>query len=521
MLKWTVIGRRDGGADKSEASRRLSLNPQSAEKSRRASRRSSLKRRSSFHRYSFNLEEDKENQFTSTPLKNHEDHHQSDALRDVGNLTPKETYQRRILSAKKTNSLSPTRRKKHKKKKLCQMTHEIESVDKKTKNYFRPFETVDSHIEGVLVDDFCGCKQVKRGIQETYAGNFVKNTPSLYLSPKATPLGKFLALEEGVPNKRVKIDHVNDFLKQLTCVTSPEDDNKNLFPPMELKSAKIEPVKVSPLVKKFVDLRFSQISYKNRPTNQSSLIDDLSLDQIVDAILDSSGSDKNETKSPEKPLFLDRCSSDSGFKSSTTEISHHLQPNFTCKCSNNLKNEKTIINLTDTFNERCVDDKLIRTRKRSSDQIQSDPKRLSLDKSTCSDYDNFTLKRQRCIRRRRPEDDKKKKASPVKNKDDEESFDAMNISGCIADDDKSTPLQNKLTDETYLVTPVDTSSRGFRRCLLFESPTSLSEGVSSISSNCSVGEIRGSMDLNIRYENSKLLVHGELHTKNISVLIKS
>jgi hypothetical protein len=601
MLKWTVMARPP--AEKSDGSRRPAANPSTSEttprnnKSKR--RHSSTQRRSGGRRSSRNslgLEIDKENQFTSTPIKSFEDHHQFDALRDVSNLTPKDTVNRRVLSAKKCRrSASPSSHRKHKKKKLClNPSHRLEfgfdtsHEGKSGKNYFRPFETVDSHIEGVLVDGVCGCNRdqgvnsevrTKRRIQDTYAPTLptfaveyspcsMSNTHCLlnFNPAKATPLGPFLSLDQDTPHpsKKPKTDHVSDFLHQINFITDPEEE-KLSCPTMESKSAakKIRnDVKVSPLVKKFVDLRFSQISYDKKILdnckNDSSLINDLSLDQIVDAILNSSTESgqlevkqntgsrdtitrlkENESNETQEENFIntenekqvgrssfDRCSSlDSGFKSSTTEYSHQLEGNFQCKCNNNKTStpnadvicDKTIINIDETFNERCVDD-VIKPRKRAS-STTGDPdnnaKRVYLDKSE-DDNVNFTLKRQRCIRRRRTDDEKKMSSSKTKmipqkthkmNDQGDDSFDSSNISGKITDDNISTPLKVTSLNETFtLLTPAE-NNRRFRRCLLFESPTSLSESAST--TNNSIRDVRGSMDLNIHCEKDELYVNGE------------
>ncbi|XP_044258396.1 uncharacterized protein LOC123007266 isoform X2 [Tribolium madens] len=561
MLKWTVMARRD--AEKSDASRRPTADATTSEtttpKSNKPKRRhSSGHRRSGGRRSSLGLEMDKENQFTSTPIKSFEDHHQFDALRDVSNLTPN----RRVLSAKKCRrSASPSSHRKHKKKKLClNPSHRKEFGEGKSgKNYFRPFETVDSHIEGVLVDGVCECNsgelRMKRRIEDTYAPTLP--TFAMEYSPcfmrdahcvaKATPLGKYLAQDQDTPHpsKKPKIDHVSDFLHQINFITSPEDDKLTCFT-MESKSTlKLrEDSKVSPLVKKLVDLRFSQLSYDKNIVdtckNNSSLINDLSLDQIVDAILNSStesehtnktntNKDNESNETQEENLInienerhvassFDRCSSDSGFKSSTTEYSHQLEGNFQCKCKTSTPNavlcDKTIININETFNERCVD--VINPRKRPSstpNDSVNNAKRVYLDKSE-EDNVYFTLKRQRCIRRRRTDDEKKTSASKPKTVqksskvDDpligDESFES-NISGKIAEDNISTPLKVASLNETFtLLTPVD-NSRRFRRCLLFESPTSLSESAST--TNSSLRDVRGTMDLNIHGENDELYVN--------------
>lgn len=288
---------------------------------------------------------------------------------------------------------------------------------------------------------------------------------------------------------------------------------------MELKSTIPTEVKVSPLVKKLVDLRFSQLTLENK-TNESSLINDLSLDQIVNAIINSSiessntepmneQNAKNETHE-DNLINTERqtlCSPDSGFKSSTTEYSHQLEGNFQCRCKSsmiaqtNCTWEKTIINMNETFNERCVDEVRVRSRKRaSSTPPESCSKKPHMNKSE-DDNINFTLKRQRCIRRRKTEDEKKKLTKTDIHFLDDDSFEN------IPNDKISTPLRQSSPNETFtLFTPMDTNRKS-RRCLLFESPTSLSE--SSLATNNSIKEVRGSMDLSIQHENGTLHVNGK------------
>ncbi|CAH2004683.1 unnamed protein product [Acanthoscelides obtectus] len=149
-------------------------------------------------------------------------------------------------------------------------------------------------------------------------------------------------------------------------------------------------------------------------------------------------------------------SSDSGFRSSATDNPHSLDNNFQCKCNNNHKDsvtEKTIIQLDETYNERCVDEN---TRKRPAigDSEATSPKRLHLDQS--NNELEFTLKRQKCIRRKRPQSIEKSNiarncyletktlASLVKRSTD--SFDSVSKDGFVA---KSSEVFRISRPQTY------------------------------------------------------------------------
>ncbi|XP_018580022.1 uncharacterized protein LOC108917757 [Anoplophora glabripennis] len=575
MLKWTVIPRRD--AEKPDASRPLSptcrtdaklTTPKSKSKRRRSStaRRSSLHKRSSLDA----LEADKENQFTSTPIKSSDNFLQLEALRDVSNLTP--TDKRRIPSAKKCKSdrkhaapaTSP--RLQHKKKKRCRNSHGIDA-NSQCSNYFKPFETVDSHIEGILNDEACNCKRTSGSCIKRVPDIYAPTLPMIYTPcPLRTPLcrngaslqplAKALEEESIPPNKKPKIDHINDFLQQITHVSSPETSNLQ-FPGLILNSTtKIFPkeLKVSPLVKKFLDLKFNKVSVDSRletNSNDSSLINDMSLDKIVDAILDTTDdsirptvrralntslivnvneNDLNETREHEQKTFgvenVSENSSDSGFRSSTTENRHQLDINFICKCNNNNREkiidsnipiDKTLIPIDETFNERCVDEDLS-SRKRPSSTVldcETNSKRVFLDKSL-GETTNFTLKRQKCIRRRRTDEMRKMKCySAGKNSVFCEIGNSSYSSSKIMDFE-STPLRNCYlenkeigADTLVMETPME-EFRGIRRCLLFDSPktndsTSLSESTSTTRSG--IIDVRGSIDLKINSEDDVIFIN--------------
>nr|CAH7754856.1 unnamed protein product [Callosobruchus chinensis] len=433
MLKWTVMPRPKAAEDQ----RPLPATPRSADRrpQRRRSTPSTRTRRSLDA-----LEADKENQFTSTPIKGEA---LGGGLRDVSNLTPTAVRTqpadgKRLSSTKKSKASKklihtpPTSpRHRHKKKKDCITAHYYDflSADSLASNYFRPLETVDSHIEGILDDFGCSCKPKK--VADTYAPTLPTFTSEY--SPCATRTTHCLEtlnrnsskkvpviskiLDDVPPNTKPRTDHVEDFLHQISFITSPETSfkqNRN---------------KITPLVKRILDFKFSKCAEEQ---NDSSYINNMSLDKIVDAILDSSDDSirptvrralntslivnvesENEHLSKEENLMhamevkkvaMDGSenSSDSGFRSSATENPHSLDNNFQCKCNNNHKDsvtEKTIIQLDVTYNERCVDESS-RKRHAITTTEATSPKRLHLDQSR-NDLE-FTLKRQRCIRRRRP-----------------------------------------------------------------------------------------------------------------------
>ncbi|XP_017779494.1 PREDICTED: uncharacterized protein LOC108564844 isoform X3 [Nicrophorus vespilloides] len=488
MLKWSIANKREekGGGGSGEQRRRstagiCTMRERSAGKATKRRRSSTTRRSGASRRSGVNHLEimDKENQYTSTPIKGSDDASPQDAFRDVSNLTPKDTSNRRrrtttttITTAKKCKSInrqlySP------KKKKQCIESHSQDfaiSPDSSRfgNNYFRPFEAVDSHIEGLTSKDFndlCGCKNaafedddddVDIVVEEkpTKTTSYAPTLPKFALeyspcsikggaSPQPRVPMQILSIQSKLadlcpPSKKAKIDHVNDFLQQISCFTSPEEDESKMlrFP------AHDEDSKLTPLVKRFVDLRFSKLTSiedSSNNLNNSSFINNLSLDKIVDAILDSSNDSSNNnninnnnissssnsereceraqerdnelnetqeenlinTEQEERQnYYSDRNSTDSGFRSSSVQ-SHELDANFTCKCSGTKKEEMTMINLDGTYNERCVDEDVNGGRKRhlssSPSEEEMQVKRPLLD-------DNCALRRQKGIRRRRLDD---------------------------------------------------------------------------------------------------------------------
>ncbi|KAK9881085.1 hypothetical protein WA026_014429 [Henosepilachna vigintioctopunctata] len=578
MLKWSVTSRRN--QDKSDVERPQrseyssdinSFTPRTRNKRRHSG--TNRGRISLPSRKSLGSEQDKENQFTSTPIKSLEDLNLFDPFRDVSNLTPKDRIESRGLNSNvnrrasmgnvpniKDAQLTPLRSaKKTKKRKSFLTPFRDQNVDKyanQSSQFFKHFETVDSHIGALPELSNCDCdkntinvprKTNQKRFPDIYAPTLptftidysptsMKTTHCLLTlnktSPsRATPLTGFLegANEDTPCFKKPKIDHVNDFLHQITFLTSPEESavafDFNI--PKRRNS-----VKISPLVKRFVDLRFSNEKNKKenrKGINDSSFINDLSLNQIVDAILDETDenysdlhigdehimstkeNELNETheenimnsefeKRTLVPVSINRCSPDSGFKSSVaTENCHQLEGNFQCKCNNNNNSTgsisigKTFINLDETYNERCVDGTI--NRKRPSEDLgayEMETKRLNLDESS------FALKRQKCVRRRKTifKMNRNHNINIRENEDcnmvsinqtqtnlqhenfplNDNSFESSIVSasdvGRLTDVVCENFVEKKNESETSEnVTP--TSGKGrIRRCLLFESPDS-------------------------------------------------
>lgn len=374
---------------------------------------------------------------------------------------------------------------------------------------------------------------------------------------KLQPIAKILE-DELPPRKKLKTDHVNDFLHQITFITSPER-NESCFPGFRTNaSAKkvFSSDKVTPLVRKFLDFRFSKGNSAVRVNNNlddSSFINNMSLDKIVDAILDTtdesirptvkralnstlcvnieSENENHHNESREENLVntaherrnmlenVSENSSDSGFRSSNTENFHQLGRNFVCKCNNNTKEkridlgrykDKTFIQINETFNERCVDGNVESRKRRPSTKSPcegTEKKKSHLDNSLISSQ--CTLRRQRCVRRRKQFSSEKfpsrfplRVSSYSMNHFDLES---TPISNCYLE------TKEILSTATVPVGPVDEDIKTLRRCLVFDSPrtndsSSLSE--TTIASKSSLVDVRGSMELKINADET-INVHGE------------
>ncbi|ENN71717.1 hypothetical protein YQE_11640, partial [Dendroctonus ponderosae] len=477
MLKWTIPSRRDT----SDKPARFSSNFPSADSIARTPlkkkrRCSSAGRRASNHkRFSLDaLDDDKENQFHSTPIKNTSVQEAFSPFRDLSNVASHQEKARRISSPKY----------KVKKKKECLEAHQ--GVGENS-NYFTPFEAVDSHIESYLAE-LCSCK--------------APNVPTdLEAEPVETPAIEDAADQATLPGFRAK---------------------------------KLDAPRVSPLVKKILELQFSRSS---KEANDSSFINDLSLDKLVDALLENSSAqlspsasmvvnihskdlekvcdakeEENENENGLKRLEVhSAASSDSGFKSSPNENPHQMDSNFVCKCNNNnLTMQQTIIPINETYNERCVDGEVSRKRTSLTPVNAEEAKKPKVEI-------DHTLKRQKCIRRRKAEHFRQKlrrlnssvmesaTVSPFWSNQkqffvpsDEESFSSLSV----FQDVENTPLrgcylENKnILSATPLVEP--DANKPSRKCLLFSSPaTNESTSFADSTVRSAVLDVRGSLDLRI------------------------
>lgn len=437
-------------------------------KKRRCSSATNQRRTSTHKRFSLDaLDDDKENQFHSTPIKNSSLHEAFSPFRDLSNVALHQEKARRVSTPKY----------KVKKKKECLEAHEGVG---ESSNYFTPFEAVDSHIESYL-EEFCSCK-----------------TPN---APKGFGLEEKPAIE--------------DIVEATDQATLPGFRAKNLDSP-----------RVSPLVKKILQLQFSQSS---KDGNNSSFINDLSLDKLVDALLENSSADPQLSNSKEEENALKHLevqsatSSDSGFKSSPSENIHQMDSNFFCKCNNNLTiKEQTIIPINETYNERCVDEEVSRKRSSCTPENTEEVKKPKMEIE-------YTLKRQKCIRRRKAEHFRKKLSrinssvmesatvSPFWSNQkqfyapsDEESFSSLTV----FQDVENTPLRGCFLENKDIMTATPfverDANKPSRKCLLFPSPaTNESSSFADSTVRSAVLDVRGSMDLRIFSNGNSIYVNGK------------
>lgn len=567
MLKWAVTQRRETTEAKCEVSRPLANGaavkrresaPCKIIKQRESVSRCSKtkRRRSSTGKKSVYCDDEKENQYTSTPIKSSE----GEALRDIINLTPKE--KRLTLFSKQEITDDPAYKEfadgrfKHKRKKRClDPAHSKDALvnsDDDGSQFFKPFEAVDSHVRSLLVDNTNHHKciktktphqDIKKLLPQTYAPTlptyFMEYSPlteTKVLPPSiccTVPRLKSTLDEQFPPNKKAKIEHVNDFLHQISHVTALErSDSQNV----STETIKGSEIKVSPLVQRLVDLRFNKNGCDKRREgiNDSSFINELSLDQLVDAILDSSTEFETKTieevKAPQEPEKSEsngrvppqdgNGSIDSGFRSNSTENSHHIDSNYVCKCktntAKNISSERTVINLEEAYNERCIDDVTVRKRSLSnSPGCSSQPKRPFLENST--ENINFTLKRQRCVRRRKNTSVEKVKRVLVHDKTEtvkpslpevvecNNSFEISGESVLVCESDMVSSLDNNSSDSKT----VTENFRRIRRCLNFESPNSSLMQFARSSTPKTEDKIKGIVHLKLFYANGELVLQGK------------
>lgn len=483
MLKWAVTQKRD---TKCEVSRDgVPIKRRESAPCKLVRQRETKRRRSSnvANKKTDDNDENKENRYTSTPIKSCE----GEALRDIINLTPKE---RRLTLAKVDDvdykEFASGRFKQKRKKRCLEAAH-----SKSDEEFFKPFESVDSHVRSLLVDTKqhqCGGKaktphqEIKKLLPTTYAPTlptyFMEYSPlaeSNLLPPSiccSVPRLKSSLDDLYPPNKKARIEHVNDFLHQISEAATLDEENA---------TAKTETcTNVSPLVQRLVDLRFNKNNCDKRRTgvNDSSFINELSLDQLVDAILDSSADSATKSKQ----------TLDSGFRSNSTENSHHINSNYICKC-----NEKTIINLEEKYNERCIDDVSRKRFSSSCDESATHIKRRQLTDA------NFTLKRQKCVRRRKNSSVKKLVVVPA--------VKPPEVVDVSCESDMVSSLASGASQTDFRKTT--------RRCLNFESPDG---GEAATSTPKDEGKVRGIIYLKICLENGELVVQGKQKADDVKAI---
>ncbi|KAK5649320.1 hypothetical protein RI129_000349 [Pyrocoelia pectoralis] len=410
MLKWTVTRKLQPDEAPPHVYPRHQINESTKTKRKKLS--SSRTRKSD--------SPNKENGFSSsTPIKS--ESHSHDPLRDVSNFSPHDQNRRRSNKRYLDRNFGHGGKKK---KKRCVQNHDDA--------FFKPFDLVDSHIESFCPDTYFAPTLPTFGVEDSPC--LLRNVPPTHRS----------------------------------TITSLDS---NLIPVKKSKTS--DESIVSPLVKRLIDLRFCNIEGGDGQNN-SSFINDLSIDQIVDAILETTdkGEDRvNSERSQEEENNLNATheenllnaeqevrastSNDSGFNSTATK-QHDVEVEFKCKCNEGGSArytyqgtvcDKTIINLGETFNERCVDQQV-----------------------------DFTLKRQKCIRRRRPS-----------HKDERE--------GVIS---SSGPL-----DQPFSIGKNwRKSRRRTRRCLSFEASTA----DENVSATTQTEDIKGTIDLALSYERNQLTI---------------
>lgn len=357
MLKWTIAKREQALVGAKPA--RTATSSCTTQRRSIDALRERKQRRHSARRASLCVRLDKENRGITTPTTRTDC--DVKALRDVSNLTPTprsfcddSSPTRIVPRARKKQCLDPGHLKQH------QLPEGLLNIPLQNNNCPSISQTVYSSTLPSLQMEYSPCLR-----EATCPGGSVTKYP-YQLLPHLKPsnlnhlnnLNNINYLNPTENNtKRLKIDHVDDFLHQISYITSPEElQIKPTAKQKRISSAK--QVSVTPLLKKIVDLRFSQISTSiNVDKDDSTGFNDLSLDKIVDAILDT-------TESEERISAID----------TETQIINENQ------------NVEIQLNTCTSMNISIVDAKEITKRKRT--------------KSITED-DSFKLKRQKCVRRRK------------------------------------------------------------------------------------------------------------------------
>lgn len=316
MLKWTISNRREASCETTSQrhptpsgciiSQRRSIGAVRERRHRRRStpRRSSLCVRSN--------RSDKENQcstpsgakFTDTPYSG-----DIKALRDVSNITPKTGSANNRTENIPTSNSSPQNTLIRRRKKQClnpihpgnpTETDDIKRIlpnEDDIRNHICGGLEILSNIESKIGSERTGTKNTFASTLPSFPyspypsrnpRNFTSKPSYPYQSLTALPHINSILQSSCSPSKKPKIDHVNDFLHQISFITSPEDIRVRNTKLGDHENAEVN---VSPLLKKISDLRFSKsyekLSHDDSTLDESVSFNDMSLDKIVDAILDT------------------------------------------------------------------------------------------------------------------------------------------------------------------------------------------------------------------------------------------
>lgn len=424
MLKWTVANRRETDGETS-VQRHPATNSCSITQRRSIDAiRERKERRRSARRASLCLRNrnDKENQcLSSTPTSKYtpETLYPSDTkvLRDVSNITPNthptSANHNRILQDNdtiSTSNLSPPRTLMRQRKKqcvnpshgrnypdinevkrlllnesnICHTEPQIEIENERGTNFASTLPTFQTEYSPCSLINFCN------------PTNCTSKPTFPYQSLTTLPQFKSVLQDACSPSKKPKIDHVNDFLHQISFITSPEDIRIRNAKLIDLQNSNRTEINVSPLLRKISDLRFSKISYSpddkvlpvSSPLDDSTAFNDMSLDKIVDAILDTTiGSEHlelRETELVQKDNEINQVNEEN-LVNNAQEKEEYLLRTETSDIVNNLNNT-TQINEDTTKRKRTVSCTELSVSKRFMESIADS---------------SFTLKRQKCIRRRK------------------------------------------------------------------------------------------------------------------------
>lgn len=446
MLKWTVANKREASTETTApvaAPVRRTSTDRTIQRRSVDGLRDRKQRRKSARRTSLCLRPGKENRFSTTPNNKLDVLTSTDgkALRDVSNITPKNnTAPRRLSSGKprrksiytddniETNpSVKPLIR--QRKKQCLNPSHAKNLLNVQDVNCGQSCSCCENNSqqdEVAIVQKPLPFASTLPSFQMEYSPCSLRNTQTSTISTnfrttlpyRNLPYMKYVDetnSEEHCPQKkRAKIDHVSDFLHQISFITSPEDVRiRNVKCAAGLDNEHKD-VTVSPLLRKFVDLQFSQISYakegKVHPVtdnvDDSAAFNDMSLDKIIDAILDTTaGSERLELRNSSNNNLQNENEQNEIHEENLINIVQEKQLTYTPENSVYM-DEKDLVEKSprDLTPELSVDDD-INKRKRSLASLcdeRNDSKRRNMDIVECDTDSSFALKRQKCVRRRRP-----------------------------------------------------------------------------------------------------------------------